>query len=286
MSRMRVLLTIHGDDDDLLRIMSEGLVATNQEFLAENPDLADYRRVVSTARLKVLPHDPAWQDIESAMREGKVTQRSLAAWDAAQRRLNGNPAVGLIQRQGCVWVSDGSEKGAKAWCSGRSLGLSGTGRGIQNRNGRITEYLVVGVGAGGASIRNMGDAITEHNVRQMQRDPTIPYPLYGSGIRYEQEGSPEKWWDAKEISLRGFDDCEGLASYRAADLRMAGVQAGVWSREIPRPGGNGRLFHALVKVEKPDGSVAYDDPSARLGMPVPSWYTQHMQERRNRGLEV
>lgn len=83
------------------------------------------------------------------------------------------------------------------------------------------------------------------------------YPrLYASGVRYQREPD-ERWLLVPQIIERGWDDCEGLASWRAAEYRLAGIPAVV--RLVP---GRAARWHAVVGL--PDGRI--EDPSRRLGM--------------------
>ena len=83
-------------------------------------------------------------------------------------------------------------------------------------------------------------------------------PLYQSGVRYRREPRKrEDWQTAAETYARRYGDCEDLAAYRAADLRLAGIEA----RAIVYQAAPG-LKH--VVVEYPDGRR--EDPSKRLGM--------------------
>ena len=88
--------------------------------------------------------------------------------------------------------------------------------------------------------------------------------LYESGVRYQREGKPERWYDIPHIMLRGYDDCEGLSAWRAAELRMAGYQAQATLKRFTRPDGS-TLYHCLAEVKK-GRQMIIDDPSARLGM--------------------
>lgn len=91
------------------------------------------------------------------------------------------------------------------------------------------------------------------------RGRTFPR-LYDSGVRYRREpmGS-ERWQTAEETLMLGHGDCEDLASWRAAELRVSGedVRATPVLKRV-RPG----LMHCLVR--RGDGSL--EDPSRRLGM--------------------
>ncbi len=87
-----------------------------------------------------------------------------------------------------------------------------------------------------------------------------PYPpLYSSGIRYEREGraGPERWLIAPQLVKKKRGDCEDLAAYRCAELRMKGEPARV---RVVRTGN--KTLHAVV--QRADGRI--EDPSRRLGM--------------------
>ena len=94
-------------------------------------------------------------------------------------------------------------------------------------------------------------------------------PLYASGVRYRREqpkqcwapvnGGCEDWLTALELLRQGVGDCEDLAAYRAAELRLAGEKA----TAFPRPNG---VMGWHIQVRREDGSI--EDPSAKLGMPT------------------
>lgn len=87
-------------------------------------------------------------------------------------------------------------------------------------------------------------------------------PLYSSGVRYEREtrladGTPrEQWLTAPVVLLRQAGDCEDLASWRAAELRLQGIPA----MAVPKRSSVG--WHIVVQY--PDGTI--EDPSRKLGM--------------------
>ena len=109
------------------------------------------------------------------------------------------------------------------------------------------------------------DAMTRWNTELMREAPGTYPPLYGSGMRYQRENysgpHPEDWRDAPEMLRRGGGDCEDLACYRAAELRVQGEPAKAMFHAAERSSG-GRLFHIIVM--RGDGSL--EDPSRALGM--------------------
>lgn len=84
-------------------------------------------------------------------------------------------------------------------------------------------------------------------------------PLYASGVRYRREPrGRERWQLAPETYRRGVGDCEDLATWRAAELQLAGIDAQAAVYQTNRRG----QLHVVVAL--PDGSV--EDPSRVLGM--------------------
>jgi hypothetical protein len=82
-------------------------------------------------------------------------------------------------------------------------------------------------------------------------------PLYHSGVRYQREPrGRERWQLAPETYDRGVGDCEDLATWRAAELRLEGVAA----RPLVYRAGP-RQLHVIVATEH-----GYEDPSRVLGM--------------------
>jgi hypothetical protein len=89
--------------------------------------------------------------------------------------------------------------------------------------------------------------------------------IYCGLIRYEREDQ-EVWRTAQEVARSGFGDCEDLACYLAAQLRVTGVDPG--AAPPVRPSSSG--YHALVT--RSDGTT--EDPSAKLGMNGPMAITR------------
>ena len=109
--------------------------------------------------------------------------------------------------------------------------------------------------------------LVSENERQFRSGVVKPRPLLGSRIRYQRERGREHWQTAAELqrSLRG--DCEDLAAYEVARLRVAGVRAAVTLE------GTSAGYHAVCTL--PDGRTW--DPSLALGMgggkdAVMGWY--------------
>lgn len=117
------------------------------------------------------------------------------------------------------------------------------------------------------------EAMTRSNAAWMALNPRSPL-LYRSGVRYRRDpakgplGITELWLDAPAILRREYDDCEGLASFLAAELRVRspnsiGMQrrpmACVKLKTTRYPG----LLHAIVF--DPQTNTIFD-PSKALGM--------------------
>lgn len=91
--------------------------------------------------------------------------------------------------------------------------------------------------------------------RELIADLSLP-SLYTTKVVYRREGRGfERWQTADEVIRSGSGDCEDLASYRAAELQLAGEDAEAIVYRTMR-----RTFHVVVRRE--DGSI--DDPSRVL----------------------
>lgn len=106
------------------------------------------------------------------------------------------------------------------------------------------------------------EAQTRVNVVYLRANPTVP-ELYASGVRYAREGSPELWKDIPTILEDGFDDCEGLSCWLAAELRVRRNIASARVRLV-RASKLFSLIHAVV-IDDSNPSHRWD-PSRRLGM--------------------
>lgn len=83
-------------------------------------------------------------------------------------------------------------------------------------------------------------------------------PLYESGIVYRKEPPGREWWetaaDLLSIASHRSGDCEDLAAYRAAELRVFEGDPDARVVVLPTPRGS---FHAVVK----HGDGTLEDPS-------------------------
>jgi len=84
--------------------------------------------------------------------------------------------------------------------------------------------------------------------------------VYDSGVRYAAKPY-RTWLDVKDIVGQGWADCEGLAAWRAAELRHNGEDPD--ARLVTYQTGPHK-YHAVVM--RGDGGI--EDPSARLGMRI------------------
>jgi hypothetical protein len=105
------------------------------------------------------------------------------------------------------------------------------------------------------------------NIMWLMSYPETP-KLYASGVKYvpempgyDTQTSGEDWKTIPYLLVHGYGDCEDLASWRAAELRMQGIRARPIVKIRQLPGGSFRA-HAIVRL--PGGQI--EDPSAKLGM--------------------
>jgi hypothetical protein len=160
------------------------------------------------------------------------------------------------------------------------------------------------------------EALTQRNQDYLKLRPTTPR-LYKSGVKYElpkqydgeceevrvlkaalgkaarqrdvarvlekvqQVLGGEHFCDIGTILKRGSIDCDGLACWRAAELRQAGIHARPFMTHRERLAG-GTVYHALV-LWPPFGNVLYEtteDPSLLLGMGGESRTAERAEEIR------
>jgi hypothetical protein len=92
------------------------------------------------------------------------------------------------------------------------------------------------------------------DVLYLRSHPNTP-GIYGSGVRFKRERA-ETWKRIPDVIAAGGGDCEDLAAWRAAELRVQGIPAVVIVEKIA-PG----KFHAIVGTDE-----GVEDPSRKLGM--------------------
>lgn len=107
------------------------------------------------------------------------------------------------------------------------------------------------------------------NIEYLKMNPNTP-GLYQSGVRYIREKEGEEIWPTiGECIKMGGGDCEDLACWRVAELRVKkGINARpAWRhRKVRMPSGiEGTMYHILVW--RPD--IGFEDPSRDLGMNGP-----------------
>jgi hypothetical protein len=105
------------------------------------------------------------------------------------------------------------------------------------------------------------EALTHINCAWLRENDRTPW-LYESGVHYQEEPEGrDEWQDIPETIARGEGDCEDLACWRLAELRVR-------SREDAMPFvkhtvyGDRTIYH--VAVRRSDGRI--EDPSRVLGM--------------------
>lgn len=105
-------------------------------------------------------------------------------------------------------------------------------------------------------------ALCAYDVLWLRRHPKTP-DLYKSGVHYAQQPyGVEKFKPIPLILQAGEADCDQLAPWRAAELRVRhGIKALPEVRKMSE-----NLYHVFVRL--PDGRV--EDTSARLGMKIPA----------------
>lgn len=290
---MPVILTIHGGQNGLQRVL-DGLVERNVRAIqagaprlpAESIAGAEQRSPVAFA------HEPIWRDIPNALRVGRASAGTLAAWRAAEAVAAGTDPTARVSIVGGIPVAIiGGQQVDPSLALGRRLGgptlISSGALDGDPDEGLVQEHMLLTLDdAEALPVREVNTAIARHNAYRIKKKG-LP-GIYASGVRYKVEGLPELWWDAEQILSAGHDDCEGLAAYRAGELIAQGIPADVYTRRVQIPGGSPyhRVFHAVTRIQRPGKPVVYDDPSVRLGMPVPQWYSDYAKSRRSKGLSL
>jgi hypothetical protein len=120
---------------------------------------------------------------------------------------------------------------------------------------------------GGGVLGHFLEALVRQDVDELRagRAPRLlPRPGQRPHIVYKRERTIhgralERWQTAAEVARRGEGDCEDLAAYWAAELRVRGIDPRAKVQVIKT---GPALLHAVVL--RSDGRI--DDPSRWLGM--------------------
>lgn len=112
-----------------------------------------------------------------------------------------------------------------------------------------------------ATLAALLEGFVRLNVWLLANHSQLP-PLYGAGVRYEREAGTEIWKPAPRVFSDRFGDCEDLAAWRAAELRLAGEDARAIATRLHS---GSRVWHAVV--QRANGDI--EDPSLALGMKAP-----------------
>lgn len=119
-----------------------------------------------------------------------------------------------------------------------------------------------------AILYSLLDGLILADTLYLQQNPDTP-GVYEAGLRYEaEEIGRDDWRDIPSILDHKGGDCEDLACYRVAELRLrrgeAGAKPYVSSKVVrSRRYGTFTLYH--IRVQRADGTI--EDPSKDLGMP-------------------
>jgi len=120
---------------------------------------------------------------------------------------------------------------------------------------------VIGVPTSAANFSAALEGLTSLNEQLLRAAPGTP-PIYSAGVRYDAAAG-NKWRTAMDVLQSGKGDCEALAPWRAAELRVSGEDP--LAHVFVYPSGKSK-FHAIVM--RGDGQL--EDPSIELGMKGPA----------------
>jgi hypothetical protein len=105
------------------------------------------------------------------------------------------------------------------------------------------------------------EGLVQHNCGWLAEHPETP-SIYCPPLLYKEEVG-EIWRDIAAVWKDGGGDCEDLACARAAEYRVAGINAkAILKKSNLSVAGWRDVYHCLVKL--PDGRI--EDPSRALGM--------------------
>ena len=132
---------------------------------------------------------------------------------------------------------------------------------------RLRSFESISEGYKLAVMQNLLEGLTLANVAYLLSQPHTP-DLYASGVRYlEEESGVDEWQDIPDTLARRTGDCEDLACWRVAELRVRYGEPlatrGISVDDIPDKAGILVVTYHITVVHQ-DG--AKEDPSRRLGM--------------------
>lgn len=132
---------------------------------------------------------------------------------------------------------------------------------------RLRSFETISPGYKLAIIKMMLEALTTANMAYLLSQPHTP-DLYASGVRYlEEEPGVDEWQDIPDTLARRTGDCEDLACWRVAELRVrygeSGATHGISVDDIPDKSGQIVTTYHITVVRQ---NGAPEDPSRRLGM--------------------
>jgi hypothetical protein len=132
---------------------------------------------------------------------------------------------------------------------------------------RLRSFETIPDGYKLAVLQNLLEGLTIANIAYLLSQPHTP-DLYAAGIRYlEEESGVDEWQDIPDTLARRTGDCEDLACWRVAELRVRYGQPkatrGISVDTIPDKSGQLVTTYHITVIHQ-DGRT--EDPSRRLGM--------------------
>lgn len=116
------------------------------------------------------------------------------------------------------------------------------------------------------------------------KKPAIPL-LYSSGIVYQREDGTEDWQDCYTTVEKKWGDCEDLACYRVAELRVVFKRPASPFLTFMQSADGGFHYHALLWAKGPSG-WRLEDPSRKLGMGWEQQFSTLDQKQRDHAYQV
>lgn len=127
---------------------------------------------------------------------------------------------------------------------------------------KLRSFDVLELAARESVLRLLLEALIAANSAYLQTYTNAPW-LYASGVTYaEEEDGEDDWTDIPETLQRGVGDCEDLAAWRIAELRVREDETAARPHVTVTTSGPRVLYH--VAVRRADGRI--EDPSRLLGM--------------------